>query len=247
MPLGVAGRRVIVERSAEIACLLKYMSDNPIPVGSGAASEILSMEGFQVSEATVGRLLRQMDLQGFTQRLGFKGRTLTDKGRDYITHLADRENRQHYSNTLAEIVRSQSLDDLLDTLVARRAIEREIARLAAENITPEQAKGLRVIIEEYESAQGDRVADGDVAFHQALATVAGNKVLKAALDLIRKDAQLSPVLGYIREQLHRKVFSDHKQIYDAVTAKDSLAAELAMVNHIENLIADVQKYWTKGQ
>lgn len=230
---------------AEIACLLKYMNDSHTPVGSGTACEVLTREGFQVSEATVGRLLRYMDSQGYTQRLGFKGRTLTDQGRDYIDRLADRENRQHHSDTLAKIVRSQSLDDLLDTLVARRAIEREIARLAAQNVTPEQAKELQVIVHEYESAQGDRVADGDVAFHHALATAAGNKVLMAALNLIRKDAQLSPVFGYIREQLHRKVFSDHKQIYDAVTAKDSMAAEVAMVNHIENLIADVQKYWTR--
>lgn len=230
---------------AEIACLLKYMNDSPAPVGSGTACEILTREGFQVSEATVGRLLRYMDSQGYTQRLGFRGRSLTDQGRDYIDRLADRENRQHYSDTLARIVRSQSLDDLLDTLVARRAIEREIARLAAQNITSGQAKELQVIVEEYKSAQGDRVADGDVAFHHALATAAGNKVLMAALNLIRKDAQLSPVFGYIREQLHRKVFSDHKLIFDAVTAKDSMAAELAMVNHIENLIADVQKYWTR--
>ena len=90
------------------------------------------------------------------------------------------------------------------------------------------------------------MADGDVAFHQALAEAAGNKVLKAALDLIRQDAQLSPVFGYIREQMHRKVFSDHKQIYDAVAARDPLAAERAMVNHIENLISDVQKYWNRA-
>jgi GntR family transcriptional repressor for pyruvate dehydrogenase complex len=236
----------MVEERAEVACLLNYMNENPDPVGSGTACEVLAGEGFQVSEATVGRLLRYMDLQGYTQRVGYKGRTLTDLGRRYINHLAEQKSRQHFSNKLAEIVRSQCLDDLLDTLVARRAIEREIARLAALNITPEQAEGLWRIVEAYKSAHGDRVADGDVAFHQALAEAAGNKVLKAALDLIRQDAQLSPVFGYIREQMHRKVFSDHKQIYDAVAARDPLAAERAMVNHIENLISDVQKYWNRA-
>lgn len=235
-----------MEERAEVACLLNYMHENPEPVGSGIACEVLAREGFQVSEATVGRLLRYMDLQGYTQRVGYKGRTLTELGKRYLSHLEEKKSRRHFSDRLAEIVRSQCLDDLLDTLVARRAIEREIARLAALNITPEQAERLRSIVEAYKSAHGDRVADGDVAFHQALAEAAGNKVLKAALDLIRQDAQLSPVFGYIREQLHRKVFADHKQIYDAVAAGDPLAAEQAMVKHIENLISDVQKYWTRA-
>jgi len=220
------------------------MNENPDPVGSGIACEVLAKAGFQVSEATVGRLLRQMDVLGYTERVGFKGRMLTPTGREYIGHVANRESRQRYSDQLADLVRSRSLDDLLETLVARRAIEREIARLAAINITPEQSARMSVIVNEYESAEGDRVAHGDVAFHQALAEAAGNKVLNAALDLIRQDAQLSPVLGYIREQVHGRVFEDHKKIYLAVAAKNPLAAEMAMVSHIENLVVDVSKYWS---
>lgn len=229
---------------AEIAYLLKYLGENPAPVGSGIACEVLAKAGFQVSEATVGRLLRFMDTQGYTERVGYRGRILTPLGRKHIGRLADRESRQRYSDRLAELVRSRSLTDLLDTLVARRAIEREIARLAAINITPEQVEKLAVIITEYETGEGDRIAHGDVAFHKALAEAAGNKVLKAALDLIRQDAQLSPVLGFIREQVHSKVFADHKNIFDAVAAKDPPAAEQAMVAHIENLIVDVKNYWS---
>jgi GntR family L-lactate dehydrogenase operon transcriptional regulator len=230
---------------AEVVCLLKHLSENPIPVGSGTASELLSSAGFQVSEATVGRLLRYMDNQGYTERLGFRGRVLTIQGQEYIDALLHRENRQRYSDQLAGLVRSRSKEDLIETLVARRAIEREIARLAALNITPEQVKGMHKIVLDYEMASGDRVAHGDVAFHQVLADAAGNRVLRAALDLIRQDAQLSPVLGFIREQVHSRIFADHKKIFEAVAAKDSLAAEQAMVEHIENLIKDVEKYWTR--
>lgn len=235
-----------MDERAEVVCLLKHMSENCIPVGSGKACEILTAAGFQVSEATVGRLLRYMDTHDYTFRDGFKGRILTAHGHDYIKNYLHTENRRKFSDQLAEMVRSQCLDDLLATLTARRAIEREIARLAALNITPQQEEKLRIIVNEFKSAHGDRVVCGDVAFHQALAEAAGNKVLKAALDLIRQDAQLSPVLGYIREQLHGRVFSDHKQIFDAVAAKEPVAAEQAMVNHIENLISDVQKYWTRA-
>lgn len=244
--MGKRERMEDMEERAEIACLLKKMLENDEPVGSGIACELLTSAGFQVSEATVGRLLRTMDTLGYTQRVGFKGRILTALGRDYVNEISDLEYRQHYSEQLVCLVRSQNLDGLLETLVARRAIEREIARLAALNLNPEQAARLAVLVKEFESATGDRIAHGDVAFHQALAEIAGNKVLMAALDLIRQDAQLSPVLGYIRTQLHRRVFSDHKKILEAVLAKDSSAAERAMVNHIENLISDVKKYWSQA-
>lgn len=235
-----------MDERSEIVFLLKYMDENDNPVGSGTASALLTTAGFQVSEATVGRLLRFMDSQGYTQRVGFKGRILTPLGREHVGQLSEIESRQRFSERLARLVRSQSLDGLLETLVARRAIEREIARLAALNLTSEQAENITLQVKEYESATGDRIAHGDVAFHQALAEAAGNKVLKAALDLIRQDAQLSPVLGYIRTQLHRQVFSDHKKILDAILARNSAAAEQAMVNHIENLISDVKKYWSQA-
>lgn len=234
-----------MDEKAEVLYLLQYMSKNSVPVGSGKACKVLQDAGFQVSEATVGRLLRYMDANNYTFRSGFKGRMLTPYGRDCIYEYLQIESQRKYSEQLAEIIRSQSLEDLLATLVARRAIEREIARLAAINITPGQEEELRIIMNEYKFACGNRIASGDVAFHQALAEAAGNKVLKAAQDLIRQDGQLSPVLGFVREQLHRKVFSDHKQIFDAIVARDSLAAEQAMVSHIENLIADVKKYWTQ--
>lgn len=233
-----------VEERTEIVLLLKHMHQNPEPVGSGKACEVLGSAGCQVSEATVGRLLRQMDIQGLTDRLGFRGRVLTPKGQDMIISILQMESRQRYSDQLATMVRSRDLQDLLETLVARRAIEREIARLAAINVCTQQAERMAKIVADYELAGGDRVALGDVAFHQALAEAAGNRVLKAALDLIRQDAQLSPVLGYIREQVHGRIFADHKKIFDAVAAGDALAAEQAMVNHIENIIADVQKYWS---
>lgn len=235
-----------MDERAEIVFLLKHMVENDEPVGSGTASGLLTAAGFQVSEATVGRLLRFMDAQGYTQRVGFKGRILTPLGREHVGQLSEFESRQRFSERLARLVRSQSLDGLLEILVARRAIEREIARLAALNLTSEQARNITLQVKEFESATGDRIAHGDVAFHQALAEAAGNKVLKAALDLIRQDAQLSPVLGYIRMQLHRQVFSDHKKILDAILARDSAAAEQAMVNHIENLISDVKKYWSQA-
>ena len=232
-----------MESKKEVACLLQYMRENPAPLGSGKASELLQAAGFQVSEATVGRLLRYTDQKGYTTRQGFKGRVLTGLGRETIKDFLQTADRLKYSEELAKIVRSHSLESLLETLAARRAIEREIARLAALNIRPAQVEALGLLAREYQSARGEKVAEIDVAFHQALAEAAGNRVLRASLDLIRQDAQLAPILSYIRAQLHRQMFLEHKKIYDGVAANDPAAAEQAMITHIESIISDVKKYW----
>jgi len=66
----------------EIVCLLKSMLGRQNPLGSGTACEMLAKAGFQISEATVGRLLKTMDNKGYTTRIGFQGRMLTDQGRE---------------------------------------------------------------------------------------------------------------------------------------------------------------------
>ena len=53
---------------------LAIIRDAAQPVGSGALSSILRQLGHGVSEATVGRLLRDFDLAGYTSKAGFQGR-----------------------------------------------------------------------------------------------------------------------------------------------------------------------------
>ncbi|MTI94813.1 MAG: FCD domain-containing protein [Firmicutes bacterium] len=236
-----------MEERAEVICLMQYMLNNPDePIGSGKASQVIEAAGYQVSEATVGRLLRQLDIKGYTDRQGYRGRLLTEQGINFIKQLLGEEMRRRHSIALARQVRSRNKDDLIEILVARRAIEREIARLAAANSSDQQILQMSSLIETYETASTDAVAEGDVAFHELLAEAAGNKVLRAALNLIRQDGQLSPVLGFIRTEVHSRVFADHRKIFEAVKARNPEAAELAMVNHIESLIADVHKYWSRA-
>ena len=232
-----------MEEKGQLFLLLKFIGESDKPVGSGTACLALCNANHQVSEATAGRLLRELDERGFTERLGFKGRVLTNEGKDYLHKLTNENNRMVFSQQLARIVKSRNKDELLDILVARKAIEREIARLAAIKITGEQLYRMEKIVANQLNAENN-VEVGDVAFHNALAEAAGNRVLKAALELIRQDAQLSPVLGFIRKQVHSKIFADHFKIFQAVASRDPEAAEQVMVEHIENIMADVHKYWS---
>lgn len=234
----------IVEEKQEQLVLLKLIAESEIPVGSGSACRALNEATFTVSEATAGRLLRLLDQQGLTRREGFKGRVLTKYGEERLQAYVQEEKRRHFSLQLAQLVKSRNMAELVEILVARKAIEREIARLAACNISAEQLCLMETIVFPGQRFGASSVAQQDVEFHNLLAEAAGNKVLKAALDLIRQDAQLSPVLEYIRTQVHSQVLQDHMKIVGALKGRDPEAADRAMVEHIENLIADVQQYWS---
>ncbi|MBS4023006.1 MAG: FCD domain-containing protein [Dethiobacter sp.] len=232
-----------MEEKGQLFFLLDFISQSDKPVGSGSACLALITTGHQVSEATCGRLLRELDERGFTEKQGFKGRIITSVGRNYLHTLTHEKNRLLFSQQLTKLVNSRNKEELLEILVARKAIEREIARLAALKINDEQLASLEISVTSYLNSDNN-VEVGDLYFHNALTDAAGNRVLKAALNLIRQDAQLSPVLGYIRKKVHSKIFTDHLKIFNAVAGRNPVAAEQAMVEHIENLMADVHKYWS---
>lgn len=226
--------------------ILSIMEEQAEPLGSGLLSQLLTARGFEVSEATVGRILSKMDRKELTKKLGFQGRVITDLGRQKLEQGRSFQHRLTYGNRFIETLESRKKEDLIDILVARRAIERELARLAALFATDSEIRLMESVLLEQEqfTAQKQMTAEQDVKFHKLIALAAKNKVLAAAMDLIRHDGQLSPILEYIRTQVGGKLVVGHGQILKAIKEHDPDGAEEAMVEHIESLIADVRKYWT---
>ncbi|MCG0276094.1 MAG: FCD domain-containing protein [Thermosediminibacteraceae bacterium] len=225
--------------------ILKTIANSSVPVGSGYIRETLKLQGHDISEATAGRILREMDAEGYTEKVGFKGRVLTPYGVEKLRELEQEHKINHYGNELINVIKVTGRKDLIDILIARKVIEGQLARLAAKYITQKEIKELEEVLESQRNhvENGLSIADDDVKFHKLIAQAARNRVLDAALDLIRQHGQLSPVLEYIRKKVQSKVLLDHEKIFEAIVTRDPEAAEHAMVNHIENLISDVEKYW----
>ncbi len=239
---------MLADRERQEYLILLIVSQSESPVGSGYLSRELKNYGWDLSEATAGRLLAQYDAQGYTTKVGYQGRVLSAQGSAKLKELEEKKQRTDQGLEFFRVLETKTPEELIDVLVARRAIEREIARLAAEKATEEEIKELRYI----QRLQQKRVehqrggaAEQDVAFHRVLARAARNKVLEGAMELIRQDGQLAPVLEYIRKEVHSVVSVDHANIVEAVADHNSDAAEKAMTDHIENLIRDVKKYWNK--
>lgn len=229
--------------------ILFLMEERPEPLGSGHISQILASRQLEVSEATVGRVLSDMDRKGFTVKQGFQGRIITDQGRQKLEQLKRFQHRMTYGTRFLSTLESRKKEDLLDILVARRAIERELARLAAIHATNAEIQLLEAVLQEQEeqTTQNQMTADQDVRFHKIIASAAKNRVLAAALDLIRHDGQLSPILEYIRTRVGSRLAVGHGKILKAIKDRDPAGAEQAMIEHIESLITDVIRYWDMGK
>ena len=224
--------------------MMRILGEATHPIGCGALSTQLVKKKYELSEATVGRLLRDFDIAGFTEKSGFQGRTLSAQGRARLAALTERKTRLRWQTEFTSALKGHSKEQLLEVLVARRAIESELAALAAKNATPAEREKLISVAELQRKnlVSGRVTAAQDVAFHACVAAMAKNRVLGSAIALIRQDSQLSPVLDSIRRHVHSMVYIDHAAVCDAIVGQDPEAARRAMTNHINNLITDVERY-----
>jgi len=239
------GENLLNEKETLEKEILLLLRDSAQPVGCGSLCAALQSKGVRISEATTGRLLRDFDNQGYTNKAGYQGRNLSPTGESRLTELLHAERRLRWSAELSQAVQGHTKEQLLEVLFARSAIEGALATLAAKNATQSDIATLTEILQQQKKmAEPDMIAaNEDVAFHAELARIANNKILAASIGLIRQDHQLSPVLETIRRRVGSQVYIDHKRIFEAICSHDPVAAKAAMCSHIENLVHDVEKYW----
>lgn len=224
--------------------MLTILDQSDSPAGSGAVCDWLRRQGETISEATAGRFLRELDHKGFTERAGFRGRALTAEGHARLAELRRERAAAVSSSELVNALRASGLRDLVDVLVARRALEREIVHLAAGKVTERDLEAMETLLTRYESVDSAQAAaEADFAFHERLAEVAANKVLQAASHLIQSEAQAVPIPPAIQRRMRPVFARQHREVLEALRARNAQSAEAAMVNHLDEIIESVEKYW----
>lgn len=199
------------------------------PTGSRTICRELAVEGFETSESTVNRLLTALDVRGFTTPVGKKGRVLTSEGRRLSEALLlDRHRNLYFERAL----KMQSVDDLIDHLIARRGIEREAARAAALRATPEEIRRLQEIAYPSGAALHDRLS-----FHRAVGDASHNKQIQAIANTLfveRLDPLESVTLTVgLRQGVLAEWEADHRVIAARIADGDAERAERAMVSHLD--------------
>lgn len=216
-----AAYEVVTERIRRAIHIGSYLPGDKLP------PERMLAQQLGVSRTTVREAIRVLEGEGYvTSRRGASGGILV---------LDQAENEGRIRPLLAE-----KLPQLEEALDYRIAVEGNAARLAAERRTEDD---LRVLREAYDRMNSDRETRrfraADTAFHLAIADAAGNRLMRQAIEDARV-ATWVPIDRLISRVFHT-ANRHHKQILDAIAARDPDAAQAAVVDHLETARRDLRR------
>lgn len=140
---------------------------------------------------------------------------------------------------------SASIEAVLQIVEVRRALEAEVAELAAQRRKPADVLAIRralASIDEAVTAGRDGVAE-DVAFHRAIAQAAGNPFLIRTLDYLSQFLQDATRVTRANEarnaRFSAEVLEEHQALLAAIEAGDPTAARSAAARHMHNAAARI--------
>ncbi|OGA97941.1 MAG: GntR family transcriptional regulator [Burkholderiales bacterium RIFCSPHIGHO2_12_FULL_69_20] len=139
-----------------------------------------------------------------------------------------------------------TLGSVLDMVEVRRALESEVAALAASRASAAQRSAIELALRRVDEsvASGSAAVDEDLAFHQAIAEASGNaqfprllrhleQYLREAMTVTRRNESLKP--EYMHEVRH-----EHRAIADAIAQRDADAARHAAAEHMRQAARRLQ-------
>lgn len=151
-----------------------------------------------------------------------------------------------HPNRGAVVTRIQ-LEDAIDILHAREALEGAAARLAASRIDDDDLESLGRLVDRMQQAIAERDFDAysetNTRFHQVIYDASGSVQIPSLIHtlrsrLVRFQFRTILVPGRADESL-----SEHRRIYEALLARDEDGAEQAMRAHIANLRDTLTAAW----
>lgn len=147
-------------------------------------------------------------------------------------------------------------DAVIQIVEVRRALESEVAELAAKRRTPADIKRIRDAVKNLANAvkKGQDGVKEDVAFHHAIAQTAGNPFLISTLDYLaqylRGATRVTRANEARRADFTEAVTTEHARIVQAIADGDAAAARQAATDHMNNAIARIKQaddsFWAQS-
>lgn len=225
--------------------ILEMIRDSKEPIGSWNIVNRMAEESIDISSATIGRILSKLESMGYLQKEKYRGRVITDKGLHAIMFNKQLKDIACQQTKLNKFLDPQMLEDFLTVLEARRTVERETARLAALRATSEEIEQMDRILSRQEGKYKEQlwITDDDIDFHRAIAKASKNGILETMYNFLSIFGQQSRAFESLRTIINAEYMVSHRRILNGIKAGDAQEAEKAMLDHIDSLITDVDKYW----
>lgn len=219
------------------------------PVGSARLAEAWRRAGIPMAEATAGRYLRRLDERGLTRSMGAKlGRVITDAGQQRLAQLRLSRRLDEHGARVLGAVKATEIEELIDLLYVRRAVEAEAARLAAQRATDDELARIAALSSRHidDVCSGCDIVEPSMHFHRLVAEASHNRMLVAVALLLLDPANdpLAKALGQIALDTGDTPdhAADHVALALALRTRDAPAAEGAMRTHLDKLIRTVEAY-----
>ncbi|MDQ0217737.1 FCD domain-containing protein [Peribacillus cavernae] len=224
--------------------ILKYLLKTNEPVGSWVLKSMLEMKHITVSTATIGRTLKSLDVKGYTELVGGLGRMITAQGVRYVNELSAKVRREKLQKKMMKAAQPQNLQELLDLMSARKALECEMARLAAIRANSANINELErtVIMHEMSLDNSSDPTAPALDFHGKVAEASNIRFLIASLDiLMNEELKLESRFLEITRERASEYALHHRLIAEAIKKGDADEAEKQMRIHMDAMIAALEE------
>jgi DNA-binding GntR family transcriptional regulator len=202
----VMGQRVYEE-------IKEAIINNTIKPGTMIQERILA-EKLGVSRTPVREALRRLNSEGLIELIPGKGATVTK-----IT-----------------------IEDIREIMQVREPLECLAVKLAAERIQPQDIKYLEDMIANWDKEINcsdqinfQSLSTKDIAFHEYIVEIAGNKRLASILNMLRDQIRRITFLTQDNKARIETSFPQHLKILEALKHKDPVAAEESMRQHMQSI------------
>ncbi len=215
--------------------VLDILDSSPYPIGARLIAKELEGRMILMSQATVGRILLDLDRDGFTENISHKGRVLSPKGKDELERLKSQEHQRLSWENMRQLLTSDDLVTLINVQEARMVIEPSLAGFAAQNATKDDIARMRKVLQkadEVASSTKDAMEYGDT-FHIEIARASRKPVLEAAFHLICPQRRWNTtILGAIQDHEGKSKYLNHWDIFGAICNRDKENASEMMRMHL---------------
>jgi len=208
------------------------IKEGKLKPGDKLPSEHILAEKFGTSRPSVREALSALEILGITESRGGKGNFIKDTPRSPL-----------YEQEVMELEEEESPFELLE---ARKAVEIEIADLAAKKATKEDINAIYESLHKIEGAMSNipKMMELDREFHINIARAAHNNLLFSMMIYLSNILQEKLWVNMKEKTWNlpgrpQKYFEEHTEIFNAINNKDSKSARKKMYDHLAEVEKDL--------
>ena len=220
--------------------ILKSVQDAGIPIGATYLSKELS-----IPPASIGRILTELEDEKLIEKVSNKGRVLTDKGRQFLTHAATVKAKEENATGLVKLIVSADKTTLMEILQIRKLLEGYTIQLACKNATEEEINRLeRLMLEHLHLIRNGELGNQiDLEIHLAIADISRNKTLSQLLKIMLTGDNVYTKFSYVSDSIKHTQIKQHDTIIQAIREHDPDKGKIAMETHLDQVMNDLAKYF----